>query len=134
MVPIDTTETIKRPFTKSRNFDLEVPLVTPGGVPRVLDEPVVQASGIINAITDNEYGMVYCVKHLLVNSNDIVAIVCINDSTCVGVYVFIIGRNSGGNWLLLNPCFHLGSNVSILKTYIFDSYAGGLGGRVEAFS
>ena len=45
--------------------ELDVTLVTPGGVPRVFDEQVVQASGFINAIPDSEYAVVYTVKHMV---------------------------------------------------------------------
>ena len=49
------------------NFDLEITLITPGGVPGVLEEPVVQASGFIMAIADNENSVVNRVKFLSVN-------------------------------------------------------------------
>ena len=64
-------------------FKLEVTLITPGGAPGVLDEPVVQASGFISTIADNENAMINCVKPLPVNNFYGVAIVCIDDTTCV---------------------------------------------------
>ena len=79
------------------HFNLYVPLITPGSAPGVFDEPVVQASGFISAIADNENAMVNVVKGIL-----IVAVKCIDDAARVLMYVFIIGRNSDGNRLLLN--------------------------------
>ena len=38
--------------------DLNVALITPGGVPGVLDEPVVQAGGLISAITNEKDAVV----------------------------------------------------------------------------
>ena len=63
--------------------ELEVTLITPGGVPRVFDEPVVQVSGLIIAISDKENAMVYFVKQLFVNLYGGIAIVCIDDAAFI---------------------------------------------------
>ena len=44
------------------SFDLYVALITPGSVPRVLGEPVVQASDLVSAVADNKYGVIDRVK------------------------------------------------------------------------
>ena len=64
-------------------FELEVTLVTPGGVPGVFDEHVVQASGFIMAVTDSEYAVVYGVKVLVVIKYFSFAIFRIDDTTTV---------------------------------------------------
>ena len=40
------------------NSELDVTLITPGGVPGVLDEPVVEAGGGIVTVADGEDGVV----------------------------------------------------------------------------
>ena len=40
------------------NFELQVALITPSVIPGVFDQPVFQASDLVSAVTDNEYGMV----------------------------------------------------------------------------
>ena len=79
------------------HFDLYKPFITPGSVPRVLDEPVVQVGVIIMAITDNEYAMINRVEKLYV----FIAIGCIEDTFWVMMYG-IIGRNYDANRLLKN--------------------------------
>ena len=79
-------------------FELDVALITPGGVPGVPDEPVVKASGVISAVADYEHGMVHTISAL-------VAVVCVNDPARIGVDVCIIGRKNYGNRLFCN-CGH----------------------------
>ena len=58
-------------------------MITPGGIPGVFDEHVVQASGFVMTVTDSEYAMVYLVKSLVVNKYSGSAIVSIDDATCI---------------------------------------------------
>ena len=57
---------------------------------------------------------------------------CINDTFSVGVYVFIIGRNSDGNRLYRNGGLSQGLRIFINSISMFDFDVGGLGSRVEA--
>ena len=64
--------------------DLKIPLITPGGIPGVLYEKIVQASGFIMTIADNEHSVVYHVVFGIVwVTVGFVAISCINDTTRV---------------------------------------------------
>ena len=84
-VRFDATDTVSINCTPiSIAKDLCVPFITPGGAPGVLDEEVLQASGFISAIADNEYAMVDRVKFVLIVV--VPAIVCIDDATGVGMY------------------------------------------------
>ena len=107
---------------------LYVPLIAPGGVPRVLNEPVVQASGFIGAITNSQHAVVEWVKRFF----GIEAIKCINDAAGVLMYVFIISRNSDGNRLFLNGSLQLGLIPCINDHSFLDPDVGGLGCRVKA--
>ena len=93
---LDTADTF---CISNINFDLDVALITPGGVPGVPDEPVVQASGCISAVADNEHGMVdktpICISQIIT----IPAVVCVDDTARIGVDVRIIGRKNDGNRL-----------------------------------
>ena len=60
------------------------------------------------------------------------AIGCINDACSVRVYIFIIGRNSDGNRLLLNAGLELWKIIAIEETLDFDFDVGSLGSRVDA--
>ena len=57
---------------KKCDVDLEVPLFTPRGIPGVLDQPVVQARGLISAVADDDHGMVYHILVILIKSEAIV--------------------------------------------------------------
>ena len=121
---LDTTETIKIIF----HSNLKIALITPGGVPGVLEEPVVQASGFIMAIADNEYSVVDGVYVLSFNFYLFHAIVCIYDTACIGMYGNIIGKNSGADRLLCYGCLNLGYVMWI--AYVLDFDLNGLGGLV----
>ena len=87
-------------------LDLEVTLITPGGVPGVFDEYVIQASGLINAISDSEYSMVDRVKGIIISSSigvpASVAIGCIYNTARIGVDVLVIGCDSDETWRFIN--------------------------------
>ena len=61
-------------------FEFEVALITPGGVPGVFEEHVLQASGFVSAVTDSEYAVVNCVKNLVVIKYLVSAIASIDDA------------------------------------------------------
>ena len=121
-VGIDTTNTADT--LTSVHKDLYVSHIAPGGVPRVLDKPVVQASGFIIAITDYEYGMVEWVQITCCE-----AVCSIYDTVCVGMYVYIIGRNSDRKRLSLKQCFLFGKVTDKIIIF-FDFDVGCLLGRV----
>ena len=79
------------------NFELDETFITPGGVPGVLDQPVMQTSGLVNAVADHEHGMVDRVKVSITQ-----AIFCIYDTACIGVDILVIGRNNDGKRLSCN--------------------------------
>ena len=60
-----------------------------------------------------------------------VAIISIDNTACVLMYVFIIGRNSDSNRLLMNGGLQL-ECVSFRKFNFLDRDVGGLGCRVKA--
>ena len=88
-------------------FKLEVSLVTPGGVPGVFDEKVLQATGLINAISDSEYAVVYGVKVFIVIQDGFCAIACIDDATRVLMDVLVVGSDTEDNWLCLKNGFYI---------------------------
>ena len=79
-------------------FDLDITLITPGGVPGVFYEPVVQAGGLISAVTDNENCVVDWVKVQVFCE----AIDCIDDAACILMDVLAVGGNSNRDGLLRN--------------------------------
>ena len=83
-------------------------MITPGGVPGVLEEPVVKASGFIMAIADNQNTMVDRVKFLSVKFCRGAAIGCIYDAAFIRMNVNIIGINSGDDRLLLKGGLNMG--------------------------
>ena len=98
------TDSISCMINGITNFDLEVTLITPGGVPGVLYQPVFQAAGLVSAVADKENGMVnwgqwvYWVVIIIF----FIAVFCIDDSTRVGVNIPVVGRKSDGKRLILN--------------------------------
>ena len=66
-----------------KQFEFEVALITPGGVPGVFEEHVVQASGFVMPVTYSEYAMVYAVKVLVVNKYFLCAIGSIDDAAFI---------------------------------------------------
>ena len=83
------------------NFELEVPFITPGSVPGVLDEPVFQAGGLIKAVADNEHGVVDSVKIFSILVVECFStIVCVNYAARIGVDLLVISINCDGNRLL----------------------------------
>ena len=79
-------------------FDLDITLITPGGVPGVPYEPVVQAGGLISAVTDNENCVVDWVKVQVFCE----AIDCIDDAACILMDVLVVCGNSNGERLFRN--------------------------------
>ena len=53
---MDTADTTLKSLIISSiaNLELQVTLITPGVAPGVLNQPIVQAAGLISAVTDNE--------------------------------------------------------------------------------
>ena len=78
---IHTADTINSII--SCKLEFEVAILTPGGIPGVFDEHVVQASSLVMAVTDSEYTMVYWVNVLIVIKHFCVAIGSIDDTACV---------------------------------------------------
>ena len=70
-------------FAIQIHFELDITFITPGGVPGVFNKHVVQASGLISAIPDNENAVVYGVKLLIFNHYDSAAIFFIDDTARV---------------------------------------------------
>ena len=66
------------------------------------------------------------------------AIGCINDTTRVGVNIFVIGRNSNSKRLFLKCGLYLvyraTKNIAYRETLALDGDVGGLEGRVQAVS
>ena len=64
------------------------------------------------------------------------AICCVNDTTRVGVNIFVICRNSDGKRLLLKYGLYLvdstSKNIAYCELLALDGDVGGLGGLVEA--
>ena len=82
---------------------LEQATVTPGDVPRVFDDHVVQASVLIGAISDSEYSVVYDIKLFTLIQDFIKAIIKtnINDAALVRVDILVIGSYCEDKWLFL---------------------------------
>ena len=81
--------------------ELDVALVTPGGVPGVLDEPVVETGGGIGAISDGEDGVIE------VGSAGGVR----EDTGRVELEDQFVGLDGDGKWLLGESGLHLGLAV-----------------------
>ena len=113
------------------NHNLKVPFVTPGGVPGVLEQPVVQTSGFISAVANDEHGVVYAVSGVK-NVIRVKAIICIDDTTRVGVDILIIGCNSDGKRPFLKCLLQISICTWNNLFMAFDGNVGSLGSRVEA--
>ena len=95
---MDTTDTVR-----TVHFDLHVTLSTPGGVPRVLDKPVVQSSGFVSAIANNDHGVLNWVKFV----TTCVAIACVYDTARIRMDIPVVGRDSDHKRHLLKCALHL---------------------------
>ena len=94
---MDSTDTI---IIIIFNFELDVPFITPGGVPGVLHEPIVQAGGLVSTVADYEYSVIDRIKiFTFLVSDYLIAIPLINDTALIGVNVLVIGRYSDGKRL-----------------------------------
>ena len=82
--------------------ELDVALVTPGGVPRVLDEPVVKTGGLIGAIADSEDGVI----------ESSAAVGGVEDTGGVGLEDHLVGLDGDSERLLLKGGLHLGGGSS----------------------
>ena len=114
--------------------DLYVPLITPGGVPGVLYEPVFQASGFISAIADYEHTVVDWIKAFLIVRKiliKLVAIFWIDDTASVWMNIYIIGGDSDADRLFCNGGLQLflSRNPKVSNRLYFD--VNGLGSQVE---
>ena len=108
---------------------LEVPLITPGGVPGVFEEPVVQAGGLIRAVTDNQYGVVYWVNVIVV-----VTIGCIDDTVSILMNIYTICCDSGTYRLLMNGGLQIFDVMEPTLLLIFDLDVNSLCSRVVTVS
>ena len=81
---LDTADTIA-----IDDSELDVALVTPGGVPGVLNEPVVQAGGGVSAPADGEDGVVKIGA----------ALGAVEDTTAVGLEDVLVGLDGDGKGL-----------------------------------
>ena len=102
--------------------ELDVALVTPPGVPRVLDEPIFEACVFIDTIADGEDSMVKIGSTSIGGDN----------TTRIRLEIGVISFDQNREGLILQSNFHLvdivGGNIGILA----DVYSSCLGGAVLA--
>ena len=81
--------------------ELDVSLVTPSCVPRVLDEPVIEAAGLVSAVADGEHGVIKigtacCIVH---------------DTALVMLEALLVGLNRDCEGLGVEGSHHLANVV-----------------------
>ena len=102
--------------------DLDVTLVTPDGVPRVLDEPVVKTGSLIGAVTDDKDAVI---KVGAAGSG-------VEDTAGVGLEDTFVGLDGDGDWLLSDGGHQLRDAVRCDISLSGDSYIGVHAGAVLA--
>jgi len=99
--------------------ELDVALVTPGGVPGVLDEPVVLT--VLSAVADGEDGVIEAGATLG----------GAHDAGLVGLEDQLVGLNGDGKRLLVETGAHLADGVRGDGVVVADGDSGGAGGVVS---
>mmetsp|Transcript_6621 Transcript_6621/g.9000 ORF Transcript_6621/g.9000 Transcript_6621/m.9000 type:complete len:322 (+) Transcript_6621:157-1122(+) len=100
--------------------ELDVALVTPGGVPGVLDEPVVLA--VLGAVADGEDGVIELGA----------ALGGVEDTGLVGLEDHLVSLNGDSEGLLLEGGLHLSGGLGEDGEVVGDGHGGGAAGIVLA--
>ena len=82
-------------------MELDVALVTPSGIPGVLDKPIVETSGGVGAVADGKDGVIECRATRGI----------VEDTRRVGLERRLVGLNGNGEGLLAKGGLHLADTL-----------------------
>ena len=108
----------------TRDANLDVALVSPGRAPRVLDEPVLQATCLVSAVANSEHTMVQCHTAQRV----------VEDTRLVSLEARLVRFNGDGEGLLGEGSLHHGDVVGLHFLVGRDIDTGGRGLLVGALA